>query len=389
MKKIFENTKVAFSLKSDTELKKARFMFQVMGNTFLVKLGTWLTLVALKLRLPVNGLIKKTIFRQFCGGTSEKECIPIIKKLSETSVNSVLDYSVEAKEEEAEFEAAMEKKISLIDFAKKNKDISFAALKPTALGKFKIWQKKTEGTPFSASEALQWNRIEERFTKICQHAFEQKIPLLIDAEESWMQDAADMLVEKMMRLYNKNEILIYNTVQCYRWDRLDYVKKLEEKAKNEGFKIGVKIVRGAYMEKENERALEKNYTTPICESKVITDENFNTILRYVMDRLELFGVFIGSHNEPSTYLALEIMNKKNLPKNHPGVWFGQLYGMSDQITYNLSENGYNVAKLIPFGPVKEVIPYLIRRAEENTSVAGQTGRELTLLNTELGRRRAN
>ncbi len=386
MEKIFENTKVAFSLKSDAELRKARFMFWVLGNPTMVKLGTWLTLVALQLRLPVKGLIKKTIFSQFCGGVSESDCTPIIEKLSVTGVNSILDYSVEAKEAEAEFDAAMNKKLILIDFANQNEGISFASMKPTALGKFKIWQKKTEGVQLTEPESEGWERIEKRFNSICEKAFDRKVPLLIDAEESWMQDAADELVEKMMRLYNKSEVLIYNTVQCYRWDRMDYVKDLEQKARKGGFKVGVKIVRGAYMEKENERALENNYKSPICISKEETDRNFDEVLRYVMNHLDIFSVFVGSHNEPSTYLAMDLLASKNLPKNHKSVWFGQLYGMSDQISYNLSEKGYNVAKLIPFGPVKEVIPYLIRRAEENTSVSGQTGRELTLLNQELQRR---
>ncbi|XLS27506.1 proline dehydrogenase family protein [Flavobacteriaceae bacterium M23B6Z8] len=389
MKEIFENTKVAFSLKSDAELRKARFMFQVMGNPNLVKVGTWLTTLALKLKLPVKGLIKKTIFKQFCGGTSEKECVPIIEKLSDHGVTSILDYSVEAKEEETEFDAAMIKKMGLIEFARKNEGVSFASMKPTALGRFKIWQKKTEKKVLSTSEQEEWGRIEERFSEICEHAFTNNVPILIDAEESWMQDAADELVERMMRQYNKEDVLVYNTVQCYRWDRMRYVQDLENKAKAQNFKIGIKIVRGAYMEKENERAIEKGYKSPICENKAKTDDNFNAILAYIMDRLDIFNVFVGSHNEPSTYLTIELMKEKNLPANHQSIWFGQLYGMSDQITYNLSEHGYNVTKLIPFGPVKEVIPYLIRRAEENTSVAGQTGRELSLLNEEIQRRKGN
>lgn len=389
MKKVFENTKVAFSLKSNAELRKARFMFQVMGNPNLVKIGTWLTMMALKLKLPVKGLIKKTIFNQFCGGTTEEECVSSIEKLSGIGVTSILDYSVEAKEEEEEFDAALEKKMGLIEFARQNEGISFAAMKPTALGRFKIWNKKTNNIKLSDTEQSEWERIELRFDQICKHAYDNDVPVLIDAEESWMQDAADELVERMMRQYNKDKVLIYNTVQCYRWDRMKYVKDLEKKAITNNFKVGVKIVRGAYMEKENERAIEKGYKSPICESKIKTDENFNDILIYLMDRLDVFNVFVGSHNEPSTYLTMDLMKEKNLPTNHSGIWFGQLYGMSDQITYNLSEKGYNVAKLIPFGPVKEVIPYLIRRAEENTSVAGQTGRELSLLNQELKRRNSN
>jgi len=387
MKKIFDNTEIAFSLKSNNELKKARLLFKVMASPTLVKLGTWLTLVSLKWKLPVKSLIRKTIFQQFCGGTSLEECKPIINKLSGKKVTSIMDYSVEGKQEEAEFDKALKTKLSLIEFALKNEGISFASMKPTALGRFAVWQKVTEREALSDTEQQEWERIEARFDTICKKAFDLNVPVLIDAEESWMQDAADDLVEKMMRRYNTKDVIVFNTIQCYRWDRLDFVKDLEVKARNEGFRVGVKLVRGAYMEKENERAKTLNYQTPICADKPATDINFDDVLRYTVDRLDIFSVFVGSHNEPSTYLTMELMEAKNLKKDHPGIWFGQLYGMSDQITYNLARDGYNVTKLLPFGPIKEVVPYLIRRAEENTSVAGQTGRELSLLNQELTRRK--
>ncbi|NAS30523.1 proline dehydrogenase [Flavobacteriaceae bacterium R38] len=387
MNKIFDNTEVAFSLKSNSDLKKAHFLFKSIANPQLVKIGTGLTNFSLRVGLPVQGIIKKTIFKQFCGGVTEEDCLPIIEKLNEKTVTAILDYSVEGKESEADFDKVMEKKIFLIDFAKKHKEISFATLKPTALGRFLIWEKKSEGTELTDGEKKEWERIEARFDAICSRASENNVPLLIDAEETWMQDAADLLVEQMMEKYNKEKVVIFNTVQCYRWDRIDYVKKLEAQAKEGNYKIGVKIVRGAYMEKENERAEEMGYKSPICVSKSATDENFDAVLTYIMDRLAIFSLFIGSHNESSSYLAIDLMDKKGIAKNDPHVWFSQLYGMSDQITYNLASNGYNTVKLIPFGPVKEVIPYLIRRADENTSVAGQTGRELTLIKEELKRRR--
>ncbi|WP_340063115.1 proline dehydrogenase family protein [Ascidiimonas aurantiaca] len=387
MKKIFDNTEIAFSLKSNNELKKARLLFQVMSSPTLVKLGTWLTLVSLKWKLPVKSLIKNTIFQQFCGGTDLDECKPIINKLLNTGVTSIMDYSVEGKEEEAEFDKALQTKLLLIEFAKKNKGISYASMKPSALGRFAIWQKVTGKEALSEAEQKEWDRIEVRFDTICKRATELHVPIMVDAEESWMQDAADKLVEKMMRRYNIKDVIVFNTVQCYRWDRLDFVKDLEVKARNGGFLVGVKLVRGAYMEKENERAKTLNYPTPICADKAATDLNFDEVLRYTIDRLDIFSVFVGSHNEPSTYLAMELMEAKGLKKDHSRIWFGQLYGMSDQITYNLAKYGYNVTKLLPFGPIKEVIPYLIRRAEENTSVAGQTGRELLLLNQELKRRK--
>ena len=298
-----------------------------------------------------------------------------------------MDYSVEGKVSEEDFDKARDKKIFLIDFAAKNPGISFAALKPTALGRFALWQKVSEKKELTAAEAEEWKCLKNRITAICAYAHKVNVPLLIDAEESWMQDASDVLVEEMMEVYNKDKVIIYNTIQCYRWDRLEYVKKIEADAKVKGYKVGVKIVRGAYMEKENERAEVMGYTSPICKTKAITDANFDDVMTYVMDRLDIFSLFIGSHNETSSYKAIEILDNKKLSKNHEHVWFGQLYGMSDQITYNLASNGYNTVKLIPFGPIKEVIPYLIRRADENTSVSGQTGRELTLIKEELRRRR--
>ncbi len=387
MEKIFENTEVAFSLKSNSDLKKAHFLFKTMANPTLVKIGSGLANFSLRIGLPVQGIIKKTIYEQFCGGVTEQDCLPIINKLNEKDVSVVLDYSVEGKESDVDFDNAMNKKVFLINFANKNNGISFASLKPTALGRFAIWEKVSANKALTSEETKEWQTIEKRFDTICSAAYNANVPVLIDAEESWMQDAADLLTEQMMEKYNKEKCIVYNTVQCYRWDRLDYVKKLTVLGEKKNFKVGVKIVRGAYMEKENDRAEEKNYKSPICESKQATDENFDSVLRYIMDHLELFSLFIGSHNEPSSYLAMELLKEKNLPNNHNCVWFGQLYGMSDQISYNLASNGYNAVKLIPFGPVKEVIPYLIRRADENTSVAGQTGRELSLIMEELERRR--
>lgn len=384
---IFENTKNAFSLKSDSELERAYFLFKLIGNEPLVKIGTAVTNFALKAHLPVEGLIRATVFDHFCGGVTESDCLPKIDNMYKKGVQSILDYSVEGKENEADFDAAMKKKISLIEFANNKEEIPFAVMKPTALGRFEIWQKVTENIALSSEELAEWNRTKERIDAICKAAYNANVGLLIDAEESWMQNASDDLVEEMMRRYNKDGCIIYNTLQCYRWDRLDYLKQLHQKAKSEDFVIGMKIVRGAYMEKENDRADEKGYPTPICKDKATTDENYNTCMRYILDNLSEIALFVGTHNETSTLLCLNIMEELNIEKNSHNVWFGQLYGMSDQISYNLAEEGYNTIKLVPFGPVKEVMPYLIRRAEENTSVAGQTNRELELLKKERKRRK--
>jgi proline dehydrogenase len=388
MEKIFNNTAAAFSLKSDTELDRAYFLFKMIASEPLVKIGTAVTNFALKVHLPVEGLIRATVFDHFCGGTTEEDCLPVVDKMyTKGGVSSVLDYSVEAKEEESEFDKALEKTLKTIDFAQEKKAIPFAVFKPTGFGRFDLYVKLGEGKEFTADEAAEWKRVVERFEKVCRVAHEKDVALLIDAEESWMQDAADDLVADMMRKYNKEKAIVFNTLQMYRWDRLDYLKKLHEQAKAEGFYIGMKIVRGAYMEKENKRAEEMGYTSPICVSKEATDINYDAAISYMADHIDTMAIFAGTHNEDSSYKLIEIMQQKGIAKNDERVWFGQLYGMSDNISFNLAANGYNVAKYLPFGPVRDVMPYLIRRAEENTSVAGQTSRELNLIGAERKRRK--
>jgi proline dehydrogenase len=312
--------------------------------------------------------------------------MPTVDNLFSAGVYSVLDFSVEGKEVEGQFDVARDKVMELTRFARNKEAMPFSVFKPTGLGRFYMWQKKSEDKPLSEEDKAEWQRIVLRYEAICALASECDITLLIDAEESWMQDAADDLCEAMMVKYNTEKAVVFNTLQCYRHDRLSYLKVQHKKAKQAGYKLGFKIVRGAYMEKENDRAEEKGYVSPICRSKQETDANFNEIMQYILDHLDDIHLFLGTHNEHSNYLAMEIMEQKELLANDPRVWFGQLYGMSDHITYNMAAEGYNVAKYIPFGPVKDVMPYLIRRAEENTSVAGQTSRELTLLKKEKDRR---
>jgi proline dehydrogenase len=387
MEKIFNNTASAFSLKSDTELDRAYFLFKMIASEPLVKIGTAVTNFALKVHLPVEGLIRATVFDHFCGGTTEEDCLPVVDKMFTKGVSSVLDYSVEAKEDESEFDKALEKTLKTIVFAKEKKAIPFAVFKPTGFGRFELYEKLGEGQVLNATETEEWNRVVERFELVCKTAHEMDVALLIDAEESWMQDAADDLVANMMRKYNKEKAIVYNTLQMYRWDRLDYLKKLHEQAKQEGFYIGMKVVRGAYMEKENKRAEEKGYKSPICVSKQATDDNYDACVVYMVEHLDKMAIFAGTHNEDSSYMLMDLMQKNGIAKNDERVFFGQLYGMSDNISFNLAANGYNVAKYLPFGPVRDVMPYLIRRAEENTSVAGQTSRELNLISAERKRRK--
>ncbi|GAA4808258.1 proline dehydrogenase family protein [Litoribaculum gwangyangense] len=384
---IFDNTEIAFSLKSDSELERAFFLFKMISIEPLVRIGTVATNFAIKAHLPVEGLIRATVFDHFCGGVNEKDCLPVIDKMYEKGVSSVLDYSVEGKETEKEFDDAKNMIINIIDFAKSKEAMPIAVFKPTGFGRFKLYEKIGKGEKLNQNELEEWQRVIKRFDDVCKKAKDCNIEVLIDAEESWMQDTADELVSGMMRKYNTEKPIVFNTLQMYRHDRLAFLENEHKKAKEGNYFLGFKLVRGAYMEKENERADEKGYPTPICESKFATDQNFNKGLRYILDNLDCISLFAGTHNEDSSYLLMRLMKEKGLDNNDSRVWFGQLYGMSDHISFNLAYKGYNVAKYVPFGPVKDVMPYLIRRAEENTSVAGQTGRELALLTKEKKRRK--
>ena len=387
MDKIFNNTQTAFSLKTDTELDRAYFLFKMIDNEPLVRIGTAVTNFAIKAHLPVEGLIRATVFDHFCGGVNENDCLTVVDKMYTKGVSSVLDYSVEGKEEESQFDAALEMTLKTIEFAKERQAIPFAVFKPTGFGRFELYEKLGEKQTLTTDEQQEWNRVVLRFDKVCQEAHLKNVALLIDGEESWMQDAADELVTDMMRKYNKEKAIVFNTLQMYRWDRLDYLQRLHEIAQGEGFYIGMKLVRGAYMEKEIKRAEERGYPSPICVSKEATDINYDAAVQYMVEHLDKMSIFAGTHNEESSYMLMNLMQQKGIAKNEGGIWFGQLYGMSDNISYNLAAHGYNVAKYLPFGPVRDVMPYLIRRAEENTSVAGQTSRELTLIKTERDRRK--
>ena len=387
MDKIFEDTATAFALKSDSELERAYFLFKMIANEPLVKMGTLVTNFAIKAHLPVEGLIRATVFDHFCGGVSEDDCLPMVEKMWSKGVHSVLDYSVEGKDTEDPLDNALAMTLKVLDFVKEKESIPFAVFKPSGYCRFSLLKKVNAKETLSESEEAEWGRVIERIDKTCKKAHELDVRLLIDAEESWIQDAADELVESMMKKYNKERAIVFNTLQMYRWDRMDYLKKLHEKAKMENFKIGMKVVRGAYMEKERERAERKGYPSPICTDKKATDENFNAAIEYIIQNLDSISIFAGTHNEESCYRLMHLIEEHGISKQDERIGFGQLFGMSDHISFNLSSAGYNVAKYLPFGPVRDVMPYLIRRAEENTSVAGQTTRELDLLKRERRRRK--
>ncbi|WP_158210785.1 proline dehydrogenase family protein [Myroides phaeus] len=389
MENLFNNTEVAFALKSNNELKRAHFLFNMISKPTLVKMGSALANFAIKTHLPVTGLIRSTVFDHFCGGISEDDCLTVVDNMyGKGRVASVLDYSVEGKETEEQFDAALNMTIKTIEFGKQRPDaIPFAVFKPTGFGRFDMFVKKGENVKFTAEEEKEWERIVYRFNMACKYAYDNDVLLLIDAEHSWMQDAADEICLDMMRKYNKEKALIYNTAQLYRWDRLQYLKDLHQIAKAEGFHVGMKVVRGAYMEVERERAAQKGYKSPICVDKAATDVNYDAAVTFMIENADVMALFAGTHNEKSSYLIIDLMKKHNIAHNDKKLFFGQLYGMSDNISFNLAKENYNVAKYLPFGPVRDVIPYLIRRAEENTSVAGQTNRELDLITTELKRRK--
>ncbi len=385
--KLFDNTETAFKLKSDSELERAYFLFKLIQNQPMVRIGTAVTNFALKAHLPIEGLIRSTVFDHFCGGVTEDDCLPNIENMyMKGKVCSILDYSVEGKEDEAQFENALEMTLKTIEFAKEKNSIPYAVFKPTGFGRFALYQKLTEGEKFTDEEKKEWEHVVARYHKVCKAALEKNVPLLIDAEESWMQDAADDLIEELMEIYNKDRAIVFNTLQMYRHDRMEYLQKLHQRAIQKGYHIGMKVVRGAYMEKERARAEEKGYASPICRDKATTDSNYDAAITYMMEHKNM-AIFAGTHNENSSYLLLKLAQKHNIKADDKRMWFGQLYGMSDHISFNLAKEGYNVAKYVPFGPVRDVMPYLIRRAEENTSVAGQTSRELNLLKTEKARRK--
>ncbi|WP_046368902.1 proline dehydrogenase family protein [Flavihumibacter petaseus] len=397
----FDNTKNAFAYKSDAALKKADFLFSSMGLSPLVKLGTWFTPLAIRWGLPVKGMIRNTIFTQFVGGETLEETARVAKVLGEHKVQVILDYGVEGGDHgEAGLDHACDEFIRVIDYAATQPNIPFMSIKVTGLARFGLLEKldavstaksgyqgRVHTEALTADELKEWDRVLLRMHRICKDAAEKKVGVLIDAEESWIQDPVDALAMEMMAIYNTSEAVVYNTIQLYRHDRLQFLKDSYQQAEAKGFILGAKLVRGAYMEKERKRAEAMQYPSPIQPNKEATDRDYNQGLRFCIEHLERIAVIVASHNEYSNLLATQLLQDKGLPLSHEHIHFSQLYGMSDNITFNLAKAGCPVSKYLPFGPIAEVIPYLMRRAQENSSVAGQTGRELGLIRRELARRK--
>lgn len=401
----FDNTEYAFAYKTDKELKKANFLFSTMGKPWLVSLGLNLMPAAIKFHIPfTKKVIRSTIFSQFVGGETLQETAAVAKKLGEYNVEVILDYGVEGGDDgEAGFDHATEEFIKVIDYAATQSNIPFMSIKVTGLVRFGLLEtidagmNAIEGSLMNRynaviaslleSEREEWKRVIVRINKICQTGNDKNIGVLVDAEETWIQDPVDALTILMMDNFNKSKAVVYNTMQLYRHDRLAFLKDSYEAAEQKNFILGAKLVRGAYMEKERKRAAEKNYSSPIQLNKKSTDNDYNAAVEFSINNIEKIAVIVATHNEESNLLATQVLDALNLPHNHPHIHFSQLYGMSDNITFNLAKSGCSVSKYLPFGPIEDVIPYLMRRAQENSSVSGQMGRELGLIKKELNRRR--
>ncbi|HEV7230387.1 MAG TPA: proline dehydrogenase family protein [Bacteroidia bacterium] len=382
----FDNTEIAFSGKTDKDLKRSYWLFTLVSNPLFVNMGKSLTNFAIQARLPINGLIKATIFKQFVGGENISECSKTIAELGKYHIGTILDYSVEGAETENAFNACEQETLETIHRAEKDKNIPFCVFKVTGLARFALLEKVSASGSLNEQEKEEYDAVRKRVHHICKTAHYAGVPIFMDAEESWIQPAIDDLANAMMLEFNKEKPIVYNTFQLYRKDRLQYLKHSFELAEAGGYHPGAKLVRGAYMEKERARAKEKSYPNPIQDDKSSTDRDYDAALKFCMEHIDKIGLCAGTHNEQSSMYLVQLIEKMGIPANHKHIYFSQLFGMSDHISFNLAKAGYNVAKYVPYGPVKEVLPYLIRRAQENTSVKGQTGRELSLIIKEKKRR---
>lgn len=383
----FENTEVAFAYKSNAELQKANLIFSLVNHPWISAAAIACVKLGLALRLPIEGIIKKTVFYHFCGGESIDKAEQAIQVLEKFHVGAILDYSVEGGKTEEGFEATMQETLRTIEKAHTSSNIPFCVFKPTGLASASLLEKIQAKEPLTEEDKAAYNRIIKRIDRICAKGFEYNIPIMIDAEDSWYQDPIDRIVLDMMKKYNGERAIVYNTYQLYRTEALSNMRDHFHEAVMNNVYFGAKLVRGAYMEKERERAAKMGYTSPIHPNKEATDADFNKALAFCIDNKQRVSVMCGSHNEHSNYFLTVLMEKHSMRHDDPRVWFAQLYGMSDNISFNLAKANYNVVKYLPYGPVRTVMPYLFRRAAENTSVAGQSSRELILIKKELKRRR--
>ncbi|SEM73087.1 L-proline dehydrogenase [Mucilaginibacter gossypiicola] len=384
----FENTEIAFRHSSNADLNRAYWLFRMINVNFLVKIGPPVTNFAMKIGLPIKSIIKATIFKHFCGGETIAECDYTIKNLYSGRVGTILDYSVEGEEEETVFDNTRDEIIRTIERAAKDKAIPLTVFKITGVGRFGLLEKLDARLKLNDTEEEEWSRVQARVLAICDRAYKNNVPVMIDAEESWIQDTIDLLALTMMTQFNKQKPIVYNTYQMYRHDKLASMLNDHEIAQSEGFILGAKIVRGAYMEKERRRAEEKGYPSPIQPDKKSADLDYDSALDYCTSHIDQIAFIAGTHNEESCRLLAELLDNKGIDHKHPHVYFSQLLGMSDNLSFNLAHADYNVAKYVPYGPVKAVLPYLFRRAQENTAIAGQMSRELSLITKERKRRSA-
>jgi len=382
----FEDTSNAFAHLSNSDLRFNYWIFRLMNNAGLTNLSTSLAEFAIKFGLPVSWAAKPTIFRVFCGGETIDESLKIVEKLGKNNVGAILDYSVEGQEQEKEFAKTEEELVRIVSIAKDNPHIPVTCMKVSGIASNRLLEKLSTQEELSDPQRVLSGVLHQRLERICQANFDANVPVYIDAEESWIQPAIDRLVETMMAKLNKEQAIVFQTVQMFRHDRLEYLKSLIEKARREGFKVGVKIVRGAYLDKENKRAQEMGYPTPIQPTKQATDDDYNEALKLCIENIDWVELCAGTHNELSSKYLAYLMNEKGLQNDHPNVYFSQLYGMSDYMSFNLAAAGYNVSKYLPYGPVKLTLPYLIRRAKENTAIAGQMGKEYSMILKEQERR---
>ena len=383
----FNNTKLAFQARSDKKLKKDYWLFRMIDSPFLTSVGPRMINFSLAVKLPIQGIIRRTLFELFCGGESLEETVKTSQYLASFGVKTILDYSVEGERTEAGFDHTCEEIGKTLVHGGQHEEVAFCACKLTGMARIALLEKKQSGAQLSEKEAAEFERIRNRIDSLSRLAAENNTPLFIDAEETWIQDVVDALAEEMMEKYNQEKHVVFTTAQLYRHDRLEYIRGLIKRSKEKGYYMGIKLVRGAYLEKETLRAKEKGYRNPMQPNKESTDRDFDAAVRLCLDHVDTVATCIGTHNETSSHLVAEILHEKGLQIDHPNVWTAQLLGMSDHISFNLAHAGYNVAKYLPYGPVKSVLPYLIRRAEENTAIQGQSSREVELLSREVKRRK--